>query len=45
MSALTGSEVEQASPAWLESVGYLLLSGAQIASGEAMPERIVRRCA
>ena len=35
----TESDVEQASQAWLESVGYLILSGPEIAPGETMAER------
>jgi len=35
----TESIIEQAALSWLESVGYLVLSGPEIAPGEAMAER------
>jgi type I restriction enzyme R subunit len=37
--SFTESEVEQAALAWLERLGYLILSGPAIAPGEAMAER------
>jgi len=45
--AFTESVVEQAALAWLESMGYLILSGPEMAPGElrlADAERIVGRC-
>jgi type I restriction enzyme R subunit len=39
MSSFTESAVEQATLAWLESMGYLILSGLEIAPGETMAER------
>jgi type I restriction enzyme R subunit len=39
MPNFTESVVEQAALAWLESMGYLVLSGLEIAPGEAMAER------
>ncbi|OPY14489.1 MAG: Type-1 restriction enzyme R protein [Syntrophus sp. PtaB.Bin001] len=38
-AALTESVIEQAALAWLESLGYLILSGLEIAPFEAMAER------
>ncbi len=38
-AAVTESVVEQAALAWLESLGYLILSGPEIAPDEAMAER------
>lgn len=38
-NSFTESVVEQASLAWLESMGYLSLSGLEIAPGEVMAER------
>jgi len=38
-SSFTESVIEQASLAWLESLGYLIISGLEIAPGEAMAER------
>ncbi len=37
--SFTESVVEQAALAWLESMGYLILSGPEIAPGETMAER------
>jgi len=39
MSSFTESVVEQAALAWLESLGYLILSGPEIAPGESISER------
>ena len=39
MPDFTESVVEQAALAWLESMGYLVLSGPEIAPGEAIAER------
>lgn len=39
MAAFTESIVEQAALAWLESMGYLILSGPEIAPGELAAER------
>jgi type I restriction enzyme R subunit len=36
---MTESVVEQAALAWLESQGYTILSGPEIAPGELQPER------
>ena len=38
-AALTESVIEQAALAWLESMGYLILSGLEIAPGEPAAER------
>ena len=38
-SSFSESDIEQAALAWLESMGYLILSGLEIAPGEAMAER------
>lgn len=38
-SSFSESVIEQAALAWLESLGYLILSGLEIAPGEAMAER------
>lgn len=43
-SQFTESVVEQAALAWLESVGYTILSGPEIAPGESEAERVVGRC-
>jgi len=39
MDSFTESVVEQAALAWLEALGYTILSGPEIAPGEAMAER------
>ena len=39
MAAFTESVVEQAALAWLESIGYLIVSGPEIAPGEMSAER------
>ncbi|MBT9156234.1 MAG: hypothetical protein DDT37_01219 [Firmicutes bacterium] len=39
MAAFTESTVEQAALAWLENMGYLVLSGPEIATGEVAAER------
>ena len=39
MSHFTESVVEQAALAWLESIGYLIVSGPEIAPGEMSAER------
>ena len=39
MAAFTESVIEQAALAWLESMGYLILSGPEIAPGEISAER------
>jgi len=38
-SGFSESVIEQAALAWLESLGYLIISGLEIAPGEAMAER------
>ena len=38
-SSFSESVIEQAALAWLESLGYLIISGLEIAPGEAMAER------
>ena len=39
MSAFTESLVEQAALAWLESIGWTVRKGAEIATGESAAER------
>ena len=39
MTAFTESVVEQAALAWLESIGWTVLNGAEIAPGEPAAER------
>ena len=38
-NSFTESVVEQAALAWLESIGYLIVSGPEIAPGETAAER------
>ncbi len=38
-SSFSESVIEQAALAWLESMGYLILSGLEIAPGEPAAER------
>jgi type I restriction enzyme, R subunit len=38
-SSFSESVIEQAALAWLESLGYLIISGLEVAPGEAMAER------
>jgi type I restriction enzyme R subunit len=45
MFAFTVSIIEQAALAWLESIGYLILSRLEITLGEPAAERIAGRCA
>jgi type I restriction enzyme R subunit len=44
MNGFSESIIEQAALAWLESPGYHILSGQDIALGEPAAERIVGRC-
>jgi type I restriction enzyme R subunit len=44
MTNFSESIIEQAALAWLESPGYHILSGLEIAPGEPAAARIVGRC-
>jgi type I restriction enzyme R subunit len=44
MAHLNESIIEQAALAWLESLGYQIMSGLEIAPGKPAAARIVVRC-
>ena len=43
MNTFSESVVEQAALAWLESIGYLIVSGPEIAPGEVSAEPAIRK--